>query len=151
MTEVTAFTLRPITRKSADSWIRVQKLTTDPTWVEWYLQDKNYRYLLVVLEHFQLAGWKWNRGAEFLFRCLSQALDLEDYEGFILGAARPKPGRPKANPEVRNFIKYLHAQGKKSYRMQTLVKKQFGIDMSDEAIRDILKPPRHSSAGKTHP
>ena len=56
---------------------------------EWTVQRGNFQCLMAVCERYrlELEGWKWNRGADFLFRCLIHVPDLEDHEEYILQAS----------------------------------------------------------------
>ena len=144
MADTRVFTARPVTRKSALHRKLVPSLARDSAAFENAVDHTNFMYLLAVREHYRLANWKWNRGAEFLFSCLINALDLGDYENRILSAARPARGaRPKT--ETREYIKYLKGQGRNVIQIQTVLKETRGINLSRDAIRDNLKPPRKRS------
>jgi len=89
-----------------------------------------------------LAGGKWNRGAQFLVRRLIHALDLEDWESFILWAAKPKRGRRK-NTELAEQILYEKGQGKSSAQIEAILKvHDQNEDLTREAIGDYIKPRR---------
>ncbi len=142
MSDTSPFNFRPVTRRSAPSWKSklVDSLSHDDEAFEKALRRNNFTYLLAVREKYQSEGWKWNRGAEFLFTCLIHALDLEDDESFIQQAASPQRGRPE-NAELAAFIQQEKAAGKNIRQIQTRLKKA-GKDMSPEKIREYLKPRR---------
>jgi hypothetical protein len=139
-----AFTAHPVTRKSAPHWELVPSLRQDPDSFDKLVDRSNFMYLLAVREHCKLEHWKWGLGAEFLFSCLISALDLGDHKNRILNAARPKRGaRPKT--EIREYIRHLKRLGRNIRQIQTTLKEVHGVEMSRDAVRDNLKPPRKRS------
>lgn len=132
---------RPITRKTAGSFRThlVPSLSQDDKTFERRVEQSNFQYLMAVAEHYRLEGGKWNAASRFLFRCLTDALDLEDYEDFIVRAVTRKPGRRK-NTELAEYICSLHAQGKTVPQIESILKRDgLNKDLTRESIRDYIK------------
>jgi hypothetical protein len=143
MTPAYTFDARPITRKSATSFRRtlVPSLKGNSKMFERTLERTNFLYLLAVSEEYRMKR-KWNPGAQFLFCCLIQALDLEDHESFILKAAAPKRGRRK-NTELAEQILYEKGQGKKIPQIEAILKAHGRHEnLTRDAIREYGKARR---------
>jgi hypothetical protein len=107
---------------------------------EWTLQRTNFQYLMAVGEWYRLEGGKWNRGADFLFRCLIYALDLKDQQEFIVYAVKPKRGR-KSNTDLARGIWEEKAQGKTAREIASALKAA-GKSLSIEGVESYLKTRR---------
>ncbi len=134
-----AFNFHPVTRQSADASSKSLVPSLQGK-LEFYLRRTNYQYLLAVAERSRSTS-KWNTGSDFLFRCLIQALDLQEHENEILAAATPQKGRPR-QLEKHAIINSLHEKEMDLSKITNGVRemKYFGQkDITKEAVRIISK------------
>jgi hypothetical protein len=135
----TPFAGRPITRKSARASRRnlLPPLKRNSKTFTRTVERLNFQYLMAVGERYHTVARKWNPGADFLFRCLIHALDLEDHENFILRAAKPKRGR-RSNTDLAERIQWEKSQGKTAKQIAATLKAA-GTNLSVQGVQSYSK------------
>lgn len=86
--------------------------------------------------------WSWSAGAEYLYRELIRALQLEHHEDELVALARSKPGR-KQNWFLYARINELKKAGNTVRQIQSCLAAD-GENLSIEAIEAYLKTRRKS-------
>jgi len=85
--------------------------------------------------------WRWGAGANYLFRELVHAYDLDDHEAFLMSLARPKSGR-KRKDDLACLISRLNQAGLNVPKIAITLELVHNIHMSEEAVAAYLKKRR---------
>jgi hypothetical protein len=89
--------------------------------------------------------WSWGAGAEYLYRALISAYNLEHHEEELVRLAKPKPGR-REERALFDRILTLKAEGKTVRQMIAIFEAE-GQYFSKEKVESYLKTRRR----KKHP
>ena len=84
--------------------------------------------------------WHWGAAAEYLYRALISALQLEHLEDELLQLAKPKPGR-KEEQALAERILSAKAEGKKVREIKAMFEAE-GQHFSTQKIESYLKTRR---------
>jgi hypothetical protein len=122
------------------SAMRPKKLPLDAETLRQHEETRKVIQLFRVRNGYSRQKWPWGAAAEYLYRVLIRALDLEHVEDELLRLAKPKPGR-KAEQKLAARILSLKAEGKTARLIREIFEAE-GSHFSQEKIESYLKTRR---------